>query len=312
MMAGGSSKAGSSRAASSVSNEDLQQLYSAAWMRPSPLRQHPVQRAAATAAVVTAQRQQQLETQRADAPAHCDLADPLTGLQKSPEVEAPWKDAYKRLQEGDLPRELVVFGWQLLHNALWVGARKMFFRPRLECICQHEQCQQLDPQPLQTLSHVLLECPVAGEVWDWFLQLWRRIAPWSIVAANSQLMLLDELDTLYVAKDLQPLWTWLRLLLLESLWTARGLPSRNRPAQSAASIKHRFVAVLQQQVSNDWERTKHDIRFNAGVPASWFRGGTPAMAVEGFEEFWCVNGVIAVVEGSESSGAAEMSFRLTV
>ena len=115
-----------------------------------------------------------------------------------------------------------------------------------------------------------------------------------------------------MAKDLQPLWTWLRLLLLESLWNARGLPSQNRPAQSAASIKHRFVAQLRQQVSNDWERTKHDIRFNAGVPASWFRGGSPEMAVEGFEEFWCVNGVIAVVEGDESSGAAEMSFRLTV
>ena len=72
------------------------------------------------------------------------------------------------------------------------------------------------------------------------------------------------------------------------------------------------MAVLQQQVSNDWERTKHDIRFNAGVPASWFRGGTPEMAVEGFEEFWCVNGVIAVVEGDEALGALEMSFRLTV
>jgi hypothetical protein len=316
MMAGGSSRAGSSRAASSVappiSDEDLQQLYSAAWMRPSPLRQHPVQRAAAAAAVVTAQRQQQLETRRADAPAHCDLADPLTGLQQAPEVEAPWKDAYKRLQEGDLPREFVVFGWRLLHNALWVGARKMFFRPRSECVCQQEQCQQLAQQPLQTLSHVFLECPVAVQVWDWFLQLWRRIAPWSIVTANPQVMLLDELDTLYVAKDLQPLWTWLRLLLLESLWHARGLPSHDRPAQSADSVKHRFVAVLQQQVVNDWERTKHDIRFNAGVPASWFRGGSPGLSVGGFEEFWCVGGVIAVVEGGGSSGAADLSFRLTV
>ena len=61
------------------------------------------------------------------------------------------------------------------------------------------------------------------------------------------------------------------MLLLESLWNGRGLPSQGTAAQSAASIKHRFVAVLQQQVSNDWARTKHDIRFNAGVPASWFR-----------------------------------------
>ena len=35
------------------------------------------------------------------------------------------------------------------------------------------------------------------------------------------------------------------------------------------------------------------------------------MAVESFEEL-CVNGVIAVVDGGGSSGAAEMSFRLAV
>jgi hypothetical protein len=316
MMAGGSSSASSSRAASTVASavaeEDLQQVYSAAWMRPSPLRQHPLQRAAIAAAVVTAHRQQQLETQRAAAPAHCDLADPLTGREEPPETYAPWKAAYNRLQKGHLPRELVVFGWRLLHNALWVGARKMFFRPRLECVCQHVTCQQLNPQPLQTLSHVLLECPVAVEVWDWFMQLWRRIAPLSIVAASSQVVLLDELDELHVAKDLQPLWTRLRLLLLESLWNGRGLPSQGTAAQSAASIKHRFVAVLQQQVSNDWARTKHDIRFNAGVPASWFRGRSPELDVEAFEDLWCVHGVIAVVDRGGSSGALGLSFRLAV
>ena len=75
---------------------NIGRLRSAKWYRP----------AAASAAVVTAQRQQQMETRRVDAPAHCDLADPLTGLQQPPEIEAPWRDAYKRLHEGDLPREL--------------------------------------------------------------------------------------------------------------------------------------------------------------------------------------------------------------
>ena len=47
---------------------------------------------------------------------------------------------------------------------------------------------------------------MAMEVWDWFLRLWRRIAPFSIVTFTHQVVLLDELDALYVAKDLQPLW----------------------------------------------------------------------------------------------------------
>ena len=61
---------------------------------------------------------------------------------------------------------------------LWVGARaKMHFRPAIECVCCHAECQQQQPVPLQTLSHVLLECPVAREVWDWFEGKCRQLAP---------------------------------------------------------------------------------------------------------------------------------------
>ena len=98
-------------------------------MRPAPVRQHPRQRAADAAAVVTLQRQQQEHAAAATVPAHCDLADPLTGLQQPPEDDAPWKEALVRLATRRLPKALQVFGWRLLHNGLWVGARKMYFRP---------------------------------------------------------------------------------------------------------------------------------------------------------------------------------------
>ena len=74
----------------------LQSAYEAPWMRPSQLRQHPLQRAANAAAVLTSQRQQQLAAPAVAGPAHNDLADPLTGLQQQPEEEAPWKAAYGR------------------------------------------------------------------------------------------------------------------------------------------------------------------------------------------------------------------------
>ena len=210
-------------------------------MRPSQLRQHPLQRAADAAAVLTTQRQQQLAAPAVAGPAHNDLADPLTGLQQQPEEEAPWTAAYGRLALRRLPKTLKVFGWRLLHNGLWVGARKMHFRPAAECLCCQEVCQQQQPVPLQTLSHVLLECPVAREVWEWFVGKWRQLVPSSsVVAGSPRVFLLDELAADQVAQELRPLWTHLRLLLLESLWVGRAMwrvagPHSLRPVFSSDS-----------------------------------------------------------------------------
>ena len=113
----------------------LQMAYEAPWMRPSQSRQHPLQRAADAAAVLTSQRQQQQAAPVvAGLTAHNDLADPLTGLQQQREEEAPWKAAYGRLALRRLPKALKVFGWRSLHNGLWVGARKMHFRPAVEYV----------------------------------------------------------------------------------------------------------------------------------------------------------------------------------
>jgi len=167
--------------------------------------------------------------------------------------------------------------------------------------------------PLQTLSHVLLECPVAAQVWEWFVGKWRQLAPDSGVAAsNPRVLLLDELAAEQVAQGMRPLWTHLRLLLLESLWCGRGDVARGKAALSAAGIKQRFVAVLRQQVENDWQRTMHDIRWNAGVPASWFRGRSPELELADFKQLWCVGGKIAAVTADPQTGAAVMEFRMTV
>ena len=134
--------------------------------------QHPLQRALGRQPAHSAKAA--MATCRGRPTSHNDLADPLTGLQQQPEEDAPWKAAYGRLALRRLPKALKVFGWRLLHNGLWVGARKMHFRPAVECLCCHAACQQQHPVPLQTLSHVLLDCPVAREVWEWFVGKWRQ------------------------------------------------------------------------------------------------------------------------------------------
>ena len=132
------------------------------------------------------------------------------------------------------------------------------------------------------------------------------------MAGSPRVFLLDELAADQVAQELRPLWTHLRLLLLESLWTGRGDAARGRAALPAAGVQHRFVAVLRQQVENDWQRTLHDIRWIAGVPASWFRGRSPELEVADFKQLWCIDGVIAAVTTDPQTGAAALDFRLTV
>ena len=164
--------------------------------------------------------------------------------------------------------------------------------------------------PLQTLSHVLLECPVAREVWEWFAGKWRQLVPgFAVALGNQRVLLLDELAAEHVPQALRPLWTHLRLLLLKSLWCGRGDDARGRAPQTAASIQHHFLAELRQQVANDWQRTLHDIRWNAGVPASWFRGRSPELEIAEFKQLWCVGGVIAGVTATPAGAAAMESSR---
>ena len=81
----------------------LQSAYEAPG-RPSQLRQHPLQRAADAAAVLTTQRQQQLAAPAVAGPAHNDLADPLTGLQQQPRRRPLGRQLMDVWRYGDYPR----------------------------------------------------------------------------------------------------------------------------------------------------------------------------------------------------------------
>eukprot|EP00775_Hariotina_reticulata_P014966 gene14966-biopygen95 len=83
-----------------------------------------------------------------------------------------------------MPRHLRYFTWRLLHAALPVGAARVKFiragnveQLKQQC-CQHPTCQVLQPQPpLETLSHVFVQCPVARQAWCWWQAMWLRLDP---------------------------------------------------------------------------------------------------------------------------------------
>ena len=404
LLQGGFSTGNGRGASSRITTADQMAAYDAPWMHDSPERQHVMQRVAAREDAAaesqqTAWRQQQ-DLQHVDAPAVDDTADPLArGLPAAADADEQWVGAYRRAADKRLPRSLRVFGWQLLHAAVFVGSSRVYAAANLpellQCCCRQPQCQPTPPSPqqqhqpqgggpgrqeqqlhgmpqqqqqqqpqqqtpplplqqppsgalqhqqqqrrqhqgdrrqqqqqqqveqqqqqqqqqqqpglplvgslrpdsyqLESLSHVFVHCPVAVAVWEWFECVWRRVQPDAAVAFGSaRLLLLDDSTVWRPPSALRPLWTYMRLLLLESIWVVR-CASDGRPF-SSASVVSRFRAALQQQLTQDWLRTQGDVRVNSGVPLSWLLGRDPVLQPGRFEAKWQRPGVLYRLEAGQ-------------
>jgi hypothetical protein len=111
------------------------------------------------------------------------------------------------------------------------------------------------------------------------------------VAFSSVRILLPDDSTVWQPpQPLRRLWTYLRLLMLESIWVVR-CASNGHPFSSTAVVVG-FRAALQQQLSQDWLRTQGDIRLDCGVPMSWLRGRDPVLSLAKFEAKWQQQGVL--------------------
>ena len=326
-----SSSRGRGRGSQQFSDAALMEAYHAPWMDPSRERELPRQRAATAAAVVTSQRQQQIQQQQQlSRPACDDLLDPITEHMGPVDTSSyQWVAAYRRAGHKRLPRTLRVFGWRLLHAGVKVGARRMLTSGRVQpsqFACPAQQCQQQQQPQLETLSHLFVDCPVAAAAWQWFAQQWQLVQPGAAVpVSNAQVLLLDDASVWAPPMDKQQIWTYMRLLLLESIWVVRascmgssagsstpgstgGSSSSSSGVSIAASgssegsqgaagaagssrftakaVAGRFRAVLQQQLRHDWMRVGEDVRLGSGVPMAWLRGPTPVISLLKFWTKW--------------------------
>jgi hypothetical protein len=367
MLQGGFSTSNSSSRRITTANQMA--AYDAVWMHISQERQHVMQRVAARDAAgsqpTDLRLQQQL--QHVTEPAVDDTKDPLDGgLKSAASGDKPWAVAYHRACDKQLPRQLRIFGWQLLHAALSVGASRVYaatsMQELLRCCCQQPQCQpqqqqqqqrqsqqreehqqqqqqqqhqgseqdeahqrqpqqqqsagaapgsqqppqqqpqQPQPQPgeyqLETISHLLVRCPVAAAAWTWFAGMWRRVQPGAVVDVSSiRLLLLDDYTVFCPPPALQRLWTYLRLLMLHTIWHVR-CDSKGQ-TYSSSSIVSRFLAAMQQQLKQDWARTQGDIRVNSGVPLDWLKGCDPRLSQQQFATKWQQAGVLYVLVDGE-------------
>ncbi len=115
--------------------------------------------------------------------------------------------------------------------------------------------------------------------------------------SSIRVLLLDDGSVWQPPAVLQQLWTYMRLLMLESIWVVRC--NSNGQQFSSNQVVSRFLAALQQQLKQDWARTQGDIRLNSGVPLSWLKGRSPVLSVAKFTAKWQPSGVLYTLVAGE-------------
>jgi hypothetical protein len=102
--------------------------------------------------------------------------------------------------------------------------------------------------------------------------------------SSIRVLLLDDGSVWQPPVALQQPWTYLRLLMLESIWVVRC--SSNGMPFSSNQVVSRLLAALQQQLKHAWDRPQGDIRLKSGVPQSWLRGRSPVLSAAKFTAKW--------------------------
>jgi hypothetical protein len=114
-----------------------------------------------------------------------------------------------------------------MHAALPVGAARVkFCRPSgvqqtllpQQC-CQHPTCQAVQPQPpIETLTHVFLECSMARRAWQWWRGMWLRLDPAAgLMPLDPRLLAHGEGAWALSGQQCALLWDHLRVLIYAAL-----------------------------------------------------------------------------------------------
>jgi hypothetical protein len=231
------------------------------------------------------------------------------------DTSVPWATVYRRLRACRAPREHFDLAWRLLHGALMCGGFRAYLMggagraAPADVGCPHHVGGD---QPLETLSHLFLECPVAAGLMAWVAGLWALIAGAS-PPCTAAVLLLGDWQAWRPRQDLELLWDRLRLAALYVIWSRRCAARRaGVPGSAAAAVAH-LVFVVRRQIRADWLRCQLDAAraVDAGVP--WFRGGKlRRLTVEGFRSMWCERDVLCSVAVEQGNGGAGVVPRMVL
>lgn len=233
---------------------------------------------------------------------HPQVDDTIDSCAPRPEADPPsWAGVWPRLHDLALDRDHRILAWRLLHGSLWCGAFQAYIGHRSEQLTIRERAEQATcPRPgcqgtLETLSHMLLDCPTSMRVWTWVAAIWRLLSDGAAPPLTVAVLLADDDRVWQPQPQLQSLWTRLRLAVLFMIFTSRrqrrlGLPT------NAPSIAARVLHNLRSAVLGDWHRVSSGgglAGLSSGVCCStWLRGRHPLLTLTDFRKLWGPEGVL--------------------
>ena len=161
----------------------------------------------------------------------------------------------------------------------------------------------------ETLSHMLLGCPVAQAVWEWvarqFAALSGRTAPPLTVAV----LLADDLSSWQPLPVLQTVWTQLRIATLAAITSGARSKRKGRPV-SAHSVAATVVHSMRTAIHRDWQRVTAGSpeQLTAGICcSSWLRGRHPFLTMDDFRQSWAHLGSWCTVVDQPSGSRLQVS-----
>ena len=205
----------------------------------------------------------------------------------------PWASVWGRLCVLDLDRDHRILAWRILHMAVCCEAYRHYIGVADGPVsgCPHSCCAGV----LQTVSHMFLSCPIAGQVWDWAIQVWARVSGGSCPPIAASVLLADDVSVWRPVAALSTLWTRFRLSVLHALWSATGRARHGHSAECARSVCARIVAVNRKLMMRHWFRV--DLRLtDLHACPQWLLARNPSISLAQFQGWWCPLGALCRVD----------------
>lgn len=255
--------------------------------------------------LVVQQRRQQPQHALTQAP----VARVAAGVAVADVVAAFWN----RLWHAPVSNNVKVFAYRLAHAGLPCAAMKAFKRGNGVASAFCALCPAGGPRrsrPLETYTHLFLDCPAYRPAVEWLLDLWR------VVAGHRPPM--DA--AVIIADDLQgwphaptgpeaALWSALRMTVLYSIWWARM--SADAHQQSAAAVVRSAIALLRGEMRLQFNRRVLEASLSSSVPVELLRVRAPVAGRSAFDEIWAGSGLCRVVTDGAPGGGSRLVVLLT-
>ena len=164
--------------------------------------------------------------------------------------------------------------------------------PSSSAFCSHPACFHVGA--VETLSHAFLDCPAARPALVWLQDLWEAVAGERPPLA-ARIFLADDHRVWHPGEAaLGQLWTLLRVAMLHAIWHCRSYRQETVGSFSAAAVT-RVVVYVRTAIERDWLRANEDVRLLSDMPADYFRGRDPQIALDDFLACWAHRDVLCSV-----------------